>query len=241
MAHYGYLVVFGSALVGSAGIPLPATELLIAAAAYAAHTHRLDVVVLAGGAAIMAGGRWPGRLSGIGKSVGAVTLARHGSTVGLGPSRLRLGQYLFLTHGGKIVFFIRFIAFLGPFGGVLAGVNRMPFLRFTIFNALGSLTWAVCVAAGGYLFGTFFASVGQPIGLGGSCTRRRAPGGRGFHLCPPTGRFLAGEGRRRTSLRRSWRLITTLADFINKFNIIEKSGGIARRASSPATVRLTQI
>jgi membrane protein DedA with SNARE-associated domain len=78
---------------------------------------------------------------------------------------LRLGQYLFLTHGGKIVFFIRFIAFLGPFGGMLAGANRMPFVRFAIFNALGAVTWAVCIAAGGYLFGTFFASVGQPLGL----------------------------------------------------------------------------
>jgi len=164
VAHYGYLVVFASALVGSAGIPLPATELLIAAAAYAAHTHRLDVAVLATGAALMAaiGGMVGYR---IGRTVGTVTLARHGSAIGLGPSRLRLGQYLFLTHGGKIVFFIRFIAFLGPFGGVLAGVNRMPFLRFTIFNALGSVTWATCIAAGGYLFGTFFASVGQPIGL----------------------------------------------------------------------------
>ena len=43
VAHYGYLVVFGSALVGSAGIPLPATELLIAAAIYAAHDRWLDL------------------------------------------------------------------------------------------------------------------------------------------------------------------------------------------------------
>jgi membrane protein DedA with SNARE-associated domain len=164
VAHYGYLVVFACALVGSAGIPLPATELLIAAAVYAAHTHRLDVVVLAGGAAVMAvvGGQIG---YAVGKSVGVVTLARHGSAIGLRPSRLRLGQYLFLAHGGKIVFFIRFIAFLGPFGGLLAGVNRMQLVRFAIFNALGSVTWAVCVSAGGYLFGAFFASVGQPIGF----------------------------------------------------------------------------
>jgi membrane protein DedA with SNARE-associated domain len=164
VAHYGYLVVFASALVGSAGIPLPATELLVAAAVYAAHTHRLDVVALAAGAAVMSG---IGGLVGycVGRSVGAATLARHGSSIGLGPSRLRLGQYLFLTHGGKIVFFIRFIAFLGPFGGMLAGANRMPLTRFAIFNALGSVTWAACISAGGYLFGTFFASVGRPMGL----------------------------------------------------------------------------
>ena len=164
MAHYGYLVVFASALLGSAGVPLPATELLIAAAVYAAHTHRLEVTLLACGAAVMAA---IGGLIGyaIGGTVGSKTLARHGSAVGLGPARLRLGQYLFLTHGGKIVFFIRFIAFVGPFGGLLAGVNRMPVLRFALFNALGSASWALCMGLGGYSFGAFFASVGRPLGL----------------------------------------------------------------------------
>jgi membrane protein DedA with SNARE-associated domain len=101
----------------------------------------------------------------VGRTAGAATLARHGRAIGLGPSRLRLGQYLFLTHGGKIVFFLRFVAFLGPFGGLLAGVNRMPVLRFVAFNALGAMTWATCICAGGYVFGSFFASVGQPIGF----------------------------------------------------------------------------
>lgn len=164
VAHYGYLVVFGSVLAASAGAPLPAAELLVAAAAYAAHTHRLDVMTLAAGAAAMAvAGGFVGYA--LGKFAGAGVLARYGAAIGLGPARLRLGQYLFLTHGGKIVFFLRFVALVSPLGGLLAGVNRMPFSRFALFNALGGVTWALCLAAGGYLFGTFFASVGRPIGF----------------------------------------------------------------------------
>ena len=164
VAHYGYYVVFFSVLVASAGIPLPAGELLIAAAIYASHTHRLDIVVLATGAGVMAlAGGVIGY--GVGRSVGAASLARYGGAIGLGPARLRLGQYLFLTHGGKIVFFLRFVALLSPFGGLLAGVNRMPWIRFVIVNTFGAITWAISMAAGGYLFGALFSSVGRPVGL----------------------------------------------------------------------------
>ena len=164
VAHYGYLVVFLSVLIASAGVPLPAGELLIAAAVYAAHTHRLDIVVLGVGAAVMSLiGGFIGY--GVGRSVGAAWFARYGGAIGLDASRLRLGQYLFHTHGSKIVFFLRFVALLSPFGGLLAGVNRMPWTRFVIFNALGGSTWAATMAAGGYLFGAFFASVGRPVGF----------------------------------------------------------------------------
>jgi membrane protein DedA with SNARE-associated domain len=78
---------------------------------------------------------------------------------------LRLGQYLFLTHGGKIVFFLRFAALISPFGGLLAGVNRMPWRKFLIYNVMGGIAWAGAMSCGGYLFGTFFASVGKPVGL----------------------------------------------------------------------------
>ena len=164
VADYGYLVVFAALLLAGAGVPLPAGELLIAAAVYAAHTHRLSIVALTlGGAAMAVLGGIVGY--GVGRFVGAAALARRGGVVGLGPARLRLGRYLFLVHGGKIVFFLRFIALLGPFGGVLAGINRMPLARFLVFNGLGGATWVSVLAIGGYLFGAFFQTVGRPVGL----------------------------------------------------------------------------
>ncbi len=164
VAHYGYDVVFAFLFLASAGAPLPAGELLVAAAIYAAHTHRLSIVDLTvGGIAMAILGGAAGY--GVGHWLGVSGLRRHGGRVGLGPARQRLGRYLFLAHGGKIVFFIRFIAFIGPFGGVLAGVNRMPWGRFLAFNALGAAAWVSAITMGGYLFGAFFASVGRPIGL----------------------------------------------------------------------------
>jgi membrane protein DedA with SNARE-associated domain len=163
-SYYSYYIVFAALFLASAGAPLPAAELLVAAAIYAAHTHRLSIAELTfGGIAMAITGGAAGY--GIGHWLGVAGLRRHGGTVGLGPARQRLGRYLFLAHGGKIVFFIRFIALIGPFGGVLAGVNRMPWGRFLAFNALGAAAWVSALALGGYLFGAFFVSVSGPVGL----------------------------------------------------------------------------
>ena len=102
---------------------------------------------------------------GVGRALGAVTLKRHGGFVGLTPARLRLGRYLFIMHGGKIVFFLRFVALLGPFGGVLAGANRMPPGRFMAFNILGGVVWALVFTVGAYEFGAFFKTAGRPLGI----------------------------------------------------------------------------
>lgn len=164
VAHYGYLATFVAILVASAGIPLPAGELLIAAAIYAAHTHRLSlaILVLVGSLGAVLGG---GAGYAVGRSVATVTLTRYGRLVGLSPARVRLGQYLFHVHGGKIVFVLRFVALIGPFGGVLAGANRMPSSRFMVFNALGGVAWTLVFGFGGYLFGAFFEAVGRPLGI----------------------------------------------------------------------------
>lgn len=164
VAHYGYAATFVAILLASAGIPFPAGEILIAAAVYAAHTHRLSlpILVLVSSLAAIAGGALG---YAIGRSVAAATLKRYGGYVGLGAARLRLGQYLFRVHGGKIVFFLRFVALLGPFGGVLAGANRMAPGRFMLFNTLGGVTWALLFTLGGYLFGAMFAAVGRPLGI----------------------------------------------------------------------------
>ena len=164
VAHYGYLATFVSVMLASSGIPLPAGELLIGAAVYAANTHRLElpILVLVGslGAAIGGAGGYA-----IGRLLGATALERYGRFIGLDAAKVRLGRYLFLKHGGKIVFFLRFIALVGPFGGVLAGANRMTLSRFIVFNVLGAVAWTIVFGAGGYLFGSFFLAVGRTAGV----------------------------------------------------------------------------
>src|SRR5260221_8869875 len=60
--------------------------------------------------------------------------------------RIKLGQYLFLRHGAKVVFLGRFVALLRILAAFLAGVNRMPWRAFLIANASGGII-------GGYFFG----------------------------------------------------------------------------------------
>jgi membrane protein DedA with SNARE-associated domain len=76
-----------------------------------------------------------------------------------------LGQYLFQRHGGKIVFFGRFVALLRTLAAVLAGANRMHWPRFLLMNALGGICWASLFGGGAYLLGEEINRVAGPVRL----------------------------------------------------------------------------
>ena len=160
---YGYWA--GGAVVGleSLGLPVPGETMLIAAATFAGATHCLDIGLVIAAAAVGAIG---GDAAGfwIGRGVGWPLLHRYGGRVGLTEPRLKLGQYLFLRHGGKVVFFARFIAAVRAFAALLAGANRMQWRRFLMFNALGGVVWASLVGIGAYLFGHQLHRFAAPIG-----------------------------------------------------------------------------
>ncbi len=80
-------------------------------------------------------------------------LGRYGRYIHLDEQRLKVGQYLFLRHGGKIVFLGRFVAILRTYSALLAGANRMSWYHFLIMNALGGICWASAFSIGAYLFG----------------------------------------------------------------------------------------
>ena len=54
------------------------------------------------------------------------------------------------------MFFGRFVAILRAFAAFLAGVNRLPWPRFLVFNALGGIVWATIFGVGGYFLGLAF-------------------------------------------------------------------------------------
>jgi membrane protein DedA with SNARE-associated domain len=164
VADYGYAAVFALIFVESLGVPAPGEGILVVTALFAARTHRLDIADVITTAAIAAFlGTSLGYL--LGRSAGLALIARFGGYVGLSPARRRLGQYLFLRHGAKIVFFGRFIAFLRAFEGILAGVNCMSLRRFMLFNALGAIAWTGSFGLGAFLFGRAFVHLSRPIGL----------------------------------------------------------------------------
>jgi membrane protein DedA with SNARE-associated domain len=165
IAHYGYLAIFVIITLESAGLPLPGETVLLTSAAYAGSTGNINiavVVAIAATAAILGdnAGYWVGRRWGL------PLLLRKGHLIGLDHGRLKLGQYLFRRHGGKIVFFGRFTAMLRAYAAVLAGVNKLDARRFFAFNALGGVAWASIMGFGAYLCGRSIENVMGPVGLG---------------------------------------------------------------------------
>lgn len=161
---YGLWILFIVVMLESMGVPMPGETALVAAALYAGSTHQIgivSVVLVAASAAII--GDNIGYL--IGHTIGIRVLVRYGQYLRLNEPRLKVGQYLFLRHGGKIVFFGRFVAFLRTYAALLAGVNRMSWPHFLFMNTLGGICWASLFAGGAYLFGEQVKRMAGPVSL----------------------------------------------------------------------------
>ncbi|HEY1595041.1 MAG TPA: DedA family protein [Thermoleophilaceae bacterium] len=162
LTDYGVLAVFVVVGVESIGVPVPGEAMLIAAALYAGSTHNLSIVAIVAAAAA---GAIVGDSIGytIGRTGGWRLLRRYGQRVGVDERRLKLGRYLFLTHGGKVVFFGRFISILRTYAAALAGVNHMPWRRFFAFNATGGIVWASIYGFGYYLAANLLEKLDTPF------------------------------------------------------------------------------
>ena len=162
--RYGYGLVGVVIFLESMGLPLPGETLLIAAAIYAATLGGLEIewVVLAACTGAILGDNAG---FAIGRRVGQPVLRRYGPRIGLTVGRQRLGQFLFLKHGAKVVFFGRFIAFLRVFAAVLAGANAMPWKSFLLWNALGGVVWTTGYGFGAYLLGNQVHRLAGPFGI----------------------------------------------------------------------------
>jgi membrane protein DedA with SNARE-associated domain len=164
VVHFGYWAVFVIVGLESAGLPLPGEITLITAAIIAATTQSLDIGVVIAVAALGAVigdniGYW------VGREFGFQLLLRHGWRVGIRERQLKLGQFLFLRHGGKVVFFGRMIAVLRVLAALLAGLNRMSWPHFLICNITGGIVWASLYGGGAYLFGREVQEIAGPASL----------------------------------------------------------------------------
>lgn len=166
-AAYGLLIVALCVLLESAGLPIPGeTALLVAAAAAGAgRLPILDVIAVAAGAAIVgdAGGYWVGRRG------GRPLLERHGHWLRLDRPKLERLEAFFARQGPKAVFFGRFVGVLRTYAALFAGISRMPYGTFTLYNASGGIVWAALFGILGYAFGQNLATVERIVGaIGGA-------------------------------------------------------------------------
>ena len=164
LATYGYLAVLFFVMVESIGIPFPGETMLVTASIYAGTTHRLEIwlgILAAATGAILGDniGYWIGRLGGF------RLLYRYGRYVRLNEGKLKLGHYLFNKHGGKVVFFGRFVAVLRTFAAFLAGVNLMDWSKFLVFNASGGIVWATIYGLGAFTLGNQINRFSKPVDI----------------------------------------------------------------------------
>ncbi|MDP3844294.1 MAG: VTT domain-containing protein [Oxalobacteraceae bacterium] len=59
----------------------------------------------------------------------------------------------FEKHGGKTIILCRFVPIVRTFAPFVAGVSKMTFSKFQLFNVTGALLWVVGLVAAGYFFG----------------------------------------------------------------------------------------
>ena len=62
-------------------------------------------------------------------------------------------QAYFDRHGGITVFLSRFTPIVRTFAPFVAGVGRMPYLRFQWFNIAGGVSWVALFLFSGFVFG----------------------------------------------------------------------------------------
>jgi membrane protein DedA with SNARE-associated domain len=152
LSSYGYLVVFLLVMIESIGVPVPGETALIGAALYAGSTHNLEIWGVIGVA--IAGAVLGDNIGfSIGRYGGAKLLLRHGHKIRLHEGRLKIGIWLFRRHGGKVVFWGRFVSILRTWAAFLAGTNHMAWDRFLVFNAAGGAVWASSYGIAYYEFG----------------------------------------------------------------------------------------
>jgi membrane-associated protein len=77
---------------------------------------------------------------------------------------LRRTEQFFLRHGGLAVFLSRFMPIIRTCAPFVAGIGRMPYARFLLWNLAGGCVWVLLFIWGGYLFGNI-PLVKQHFGL----------------------------------------------------------------------------
>lgn len=160
---YGLVLLFVAVAIESAGIPIPGETALITAAFLASQGHYgiVWVIVVAAAGAIVGDniGYW------IGREAGRRVLERWSFVSGYADRVLPPAERFFERHGPKTVFIARFVAVLRVTAAWVAGISRMHWWKFALWNAAGGIAWATLVGLIAYYVGKSAADAISRYGL----------------------------------------------------------------------------
>ncbi len=164
VVHYGYWAVGAALLIENAGIPVPGETILLLASflAYSQHELQLPWIIVVGTIAATLGDNIGFALGYYG---GRPVLERYRTAFRIQDATLARGEELFARYGTVTIFFARFVFGMRIIAGPLAGVLRMPWRKFTVFNFLGAAVWVTVISGAGYLFGQHLSRLERDIRL----------------------------------------------------------------------------
>jgi membrane protein DedA with SNARE-associated domain len=152
VVQYGYWAVGGALLLENAGIPVPGETILLLASflAYSQHDLRLPWIIVVATIAATVGDNLGFALGYYG---GRPLLLRYQTIFRIKNATISRGEELFAKYGSVTVFFARFVFGMRIIAGPMAGVLRMSWRKFLVFNFLGAVVWVSMISSAGYLFG----------------------------------------------------------------------------------------
>jgi len=165
LVRHGPAVLFVWVLAEQLGLPIPALPALLAAGALtrSAGVNPLPALLAAMVASLLADTLWYA----IGRRGGAKVMSFL-CRVALEPdSCVRRTEDLFSRHGARSLLVAKFVPGLSTAAPPLAGIFRMRFSRFLLFNSIGALIWAGGMMLVGYLLGEQIEAIVTAIGRAG--------------------------------------------------------------------------
>jgi membrane protein DedA with SNARE-associated domain len=164
ITQHGLPLLFVVVMLESFGIPLPGETALILFGVLASQGHYsiASVIAVAAAAAIVGDnlGYWL-----IGRLGGRALFQRNRWLKRWSDRLLPRAERIMHRHGGKTVFFGRFIAILRFTAAWVAGLGRMPWWRFLFWNAAGGIAWATTFGLVAYYGGKAVADAIARYGL----------------------------------------------------------------------------
>lgn len=162
LASYGVMTIFVAILVGSIGIPLPASFLLIVAGSFVeAGDLSFWPVVIAGVVGAIVGDHVGYGIGWFGGRKLVTNLSRRFKAEAL----LEKAEATSRKWGGVSVFFSRWlITAIGPYINLTSGITRYALPRFSIWVVLGEIAWVILYVYIGRLFSDRIAEISDALG-----------------------------------------------------------------------------